>query len=561
MLDAVIDKPGFPGESVQVLVVHNRSLSGIASEERVRVKRLEQAQSIAAIVQDIQTNDPSVKLAVIGDFNAYEFTDGYVDVMGQIIGEIVPEDNLLSGDDLVDPNLTNQVLSLPAEERYSFIFNGTAQVLDHVLTSTAFDESVTEMAYGRGNVGAPEIFEDDYTTLLASSDHDGLVMYVMLEEAVPATAVLAAENSIYLDRLSTVVSGDVLVANDATGDVLGGYSELVLDRRATIAAGSQVKADGITVFPDAVIDSDVFYNSLDNFGTINGTETPSLDLPVFNAPEFPVITPGTDDISVPRNTAATLDAGAYGEVTVRKNSVLTLTGGEYHIKDLTLLGEAQLRFEAATDLRIDGRFTADLGMLIGPADGSSLSASDFIIYVSGMNGENGGLLEEPLAVSFGNFAEIDANIYAPNGSIVIKGNSTLEGSFVAKDIQIGRNTAITLDSYWATFAPSAAVAKVDNEQTKESISAEIPEEFALGQNYPNPFNPTTTIPFSLPEASHVKLVVYDMLGRLVDTIVEGELSAGYHNASFDASRYPSGTYIYRIEASNFTSVQKMVLVK
>jgi|GEM_PF-519804 len=561
LLDAVIDKPGFPGESVQVLVVHNRSLSGIASEERVRVKRLEQAQSIAAIVQDIQTNDPSVKLAVIGDFNAYEFTDGYVDVMGQIIGEIVPEDNLLSGDDLVDPNLTNQVLSLPAEERYSFIFNGTAQVLDHVVTTTGFNESVTEVAYGRGNVGTPEVFEDDYTTLLASSDHDGLVMYVMLEEAVPATAVLAAENSIYLDRKSAVVSGDVLVANDASGDVLGGYSELVLDRRATIAAGFQVKADGITVLPDAVIDSDVFFNSLDNFGIINGTETSPLDLPVFNAPEFPVITPGTDDITIPRNTAATLDAGAYGEITVRKNSVLTLTGGEYHIKDLTLLGEAQLRIEAATDLRIDGRFTADLGMLIGPADGSSVSASDFIIYVRGMNGENGGLLEEPLAVSFGNFAEIDANIYAPNGSIVIKGNSTLEGSFVAKDIQIGRNTAITLDSYWASFAPSVAVAQADKDQTKESITAEIPEEFALGQNYPNPFNPTTTIPFSLPEASHVKLVVYDMLGRLVDTIVEGELSAGYHNASFDASRYPSGTYIYRIEASNFTSVQKMVLVK
>ena len=562
LLEADIDKPGFPAESVQVLAVHNRSLSGIDDEERVRIKRLEQAQSIATIVQDIQTTDPNVKLAVIGDFNAFEFTDGYVDVIGQISGDVVPEDNLLSGDDLVDPNLIVQTFNVPAEDRYSFVFNGTLQVLDHVLTSSAFEASVTEVAYGRGNAGAPEIFEDDYTTLLYSSDHDGLVMYVMLEESVPATAVLAAENSIYLDRASAVLSGDVLVANDASGDVLGGSNELVLDRRATIAAGFQAKADGITVFPDAVIGSDVFYNSLDNFGTINGTETSSLDLPVFNAPEFPAITPGTDDITIPRNTAATLDAGAYGEITVRKNSVLTLTGGEYHIKDLTLLGEAQLRFDAETDLRIAERFTADLGMLIGPADGTSLSASDLIIYVGGMNGENGGLLEEPLAVSFGNFAEIDANIYAPNGSIVVKGNSTLEGSFVAKDIQIGRNTAVTLDSYWATFAPVAAIAQADtDEQAKETISAEIPEEFALGQNYPNPFNPTTTIPFSLPEASHVKLVVYDMLGRLVDTIVEGELSAGYHNASFDASRYPSGTYIYRIEASNFTSVQKMVLVK
>ena len=566
LLEARIDKPGYPAESVQVLAVHNRSLGGIADPDdgnRVRTKRLEQAQSIAAIVQDIQTNDPGVKLAVIGDFNAFEFSDGYVDVVGQISGDFVPQDNLLSGDDLVDPNLTNQILSVPAEERYSFIFDGSAQVLDHVLTSTAFEGSVTEVAFGRGNAGAPEVLVDDYTTLLAASDHDGLVMYIMLEDVIPATAVLAAENSIYIDRLSAVYSGDVLVANDAEGDVLGGSNELVLDRRASIAAGFQVKADGITVFPDAVVDSDVFYNSLENFGAINGTETSPLDLPAFNAPEFPEITPGDQDVNVPRNSSATLDAGAYGVVTVRKNSTLTLTGGEYHIEKLELLGEAHMVFEAATDLRVAGRIEAELGMNVGPADGSSVSASDIIIYVGGMNGTTGGILEEPLAVSFGNFAEIDANIYAPNGSIAIKGNSTMEGSFVARDIQIGRNVTVTLDSYWATFdfQPAIAEANTGHEIGKDAIAAELPKEFALGQNYPNPFNPTTTIPFSLPEASHVKLQVYDMLGRLVDTIVDSEMSAGYHNASFEASRYPSGTYVYRIEAGSFVSTSKMVLVK
>ena len=69
------------------------------------------------------------------------------------------------------------------------------------------------------------------------------------------------------------------------------------------------------------------------------------------------------------------------------------------------------------------------------------------------------------------------------------------------------------------------------------------------------------IPFSLPKASHVKLVVYDMLGRQIDTIVDGELSAGYHNATFDASRYPSGTYVYRIATESFSATHKMVLVK
>ena len=96
-----------------VMVVHNRSLGGIDSStsgERVREKRLAQAQSIADKVQTIQTNDPAVRLIVTGDFNGFEFSDGYVDVLGQISGTVVPAENLVSGPDLVDPDLINQVL-------------------------------------------------------------------------------------------------------------------------------------------------------------------------------------------------------------------------------------------------------------------------------------------------------------------------------------------------------------------------------------------------------------------------------------------------------------------
>ncbi|MEM1081874.1 MAG: lamin tail domain-containing protein, partial [Pseudomonadota bacterium] len=119
-----------------VMVNHNRSLGGIddaSSGPRVRQKRLEQAQSIAEKVQAFQTTNPDVPLMVIGDLNAFEFSDGYVDVVGQIAGDFNPGDNLLSGPDLVDPNLVIDVLGLPTTERYSFIFNGNAQTLDHAL--------------------------------------------------------------------------------------------------------------------------------------------------------------------------------------------------------------------------------------------------------------------------------------------------------------------------------------------------------------------------------------------------------------------------------------------
>ncbi|HEX2138672.1 MAG TPA: hypothetical protein VHG33_03060, partial [Woeseiaceae bacterium] len=167
---------------VSVMVVHNRSLGGIedtgSNGDRVRLKRLTQAQSIAARVQAMQVDNPDLRLAIVGDFNAFEFTDGFVDAVGQIAGSFDPDRNLLSGPDLVTPDLINQVLSIGSQERYSFIFDGSAQVLDHALTSMALDGSVRGLEYGRGNADAAENLIDDATTPLRSSDHDGLVLFV-----------------------------------------------------------------------------------------------------------------------------------------------------------------------------------------------------------------------------------------------------------------------------------------------------------------------------------------------------------------------------------------------
>jgi hypothetical protein len=89
----------------------------------------------------------------------------------------------------------------------------------------------------------------------------------------------------------------------------------------------------------------------------------------------------------------------------------------------------------------------------------------------------------------------------------------------------------------------------------------IPKEFALAQNYPNPFNPTTVISYELPKASSVRLVIYDMLGREVKTLVNDFKQAGSYNVSFDASSLASGVYFYRINAGDFTAVKKMMLIK
>jgi oligosaccharide reducing-end xylanase len=88
-----------------------------------------------------------------------------------------------------------------------------------------------------------------------------------------------------------------------------------------------------------------------------------------------------------------------------------------------------------------------------------------------------------------------------------------------------------------------------------------PATFGLLQNYPNPFNPTTVLDYQLPVVSHVTLRVYDVLGREVAALVDERQSAGYHNATFNASNLPSGVYFYRIDTEKFSAVKKLVLVK
>ncbi|MDH3620826.1 MAG: lamin tail domain-containing protein [Gammaproteobacteria bacterium] len=174
---------------ISVMVLHMRSLGGIEGE-RTQQKRYEQAISVASKVQDIQTANPDVNLVVIGDFNAFEFTDGYVDLSGVLKGDFDPNQSVVCStvacEDVVSPNLTDEVLNIDPAERYSFIFRGNAQVLDHAMTSQALAPLVAGLEFGRGNADAAVILveDDGLTADLASrsSDHDGLVLYIFRDE-------------------------------------------------------------------------------------------------------------------------------------------------------------------------------------------------------------------------------------------------------------------------------------------------------------------------------------------------------------------------------------------
>jgi len=94
--------------------------------------------------------------------------------------------------------------------------------------------------------------------------------------------------------------------------------------------------------------------------------------------------------------------------------------------------------------------------------------------------------------------------------------------------------------------------------TKEKT---LPSEYILAQNYPNPFNPVTTMAYQLPVSGRVSLIVYDLLGAEVATLVNSVQSAGIHSVRWNAANVASGIYFYRLRAGSFTQTRKLVVIK
>lgn len=92
-------------------------------------------------------------------------------------------------------------------------------------------------------------------------------------------------------------------------------------------------------------------------------------------------------------------------------------------------------------------------------------------------------------------------------------------------------------------------------------STGLPVSFSLSQNFPNPFNPSTVIRYQVPVASHVRLAVYDILGREVRVLVNEQKTAGRYEVKFGASGLASGVYVYRMQAGAFADTKKLLLLK
>lgn len=189
-LDAVVHFASADSFPVTVIVNHLRSLSGVNSEspgsngwttvgERVRAKRQQQAEELAGVVQARQVADPEEWLVMVGDFNAFEFNDGFGDSMGTILGSPAPDDETVvpgDGTDLVEPNLAR----LAEAGAYSYVFDGNAQSLDHALANAALvaASAAVRSEIAHLNADFAETVRNDGGTVARLSDHDPEVAFV-----------------------------------------------------------------------------------------------------------------------------------------------------------------------------------------------------------------------------------------------------------------------------------------------------------------------------------------------------------------------------------------------
>jgi hypothetical protein len=174
-------------------------------------------------------------------------------------------------------------------------------------------------------------------------------------------------------------------------------------------------------------------------------------------------------------------------------------------------------------------------------------------------------IENVSFLATGNFAgNTNYNITDPSlgdGETRVFRSPFFEANYIGQPIPEDNVNMIVLVNRFNAVPQVAARSLSDFEVVTSNELTEGPKEFSLNQNYPNPFNPSTLIRYNIAEASEVRLAVYDILGRRVAVLVNELQTPGAYTVNFNANHLASGTYIYRLEAGNFVSIKKMMLIK
>ncbi|GIU81386.1 MAG: hypothetical protein D6687_10895 [Acidobacteria bacterium] len=167
-----------------VIVNHFKSYLGIDDEkigESVRNKRRCQAEWLAKFLVERQKENPSERIVIGGDFNSFQFNDGYNDLIGILMGR--PSQNVLTPSNTAyQTGLINLVDFIDPKNRYSYVFDGSAQALDHILLNKPAQERALKFGYARLNADFPRVYANDASRPERLSDHDVPIVYLSLDE-------------------------------------------------------------------------------------------------------------------------------------------------------------------------------------------------------------------------------------------------------------------------------------------------------------------------------------------------------------------------------------------
>lgn len=396
-------------QDVTVVVNQLQSLTNIelndATGAAVRARRRAQAEAVANYLQNRQSSNPNELIVAVGDYNAFDFNDGYVDVVGTVRGTPAPADQVvLASSSIVAPPFVNADFLNAPFERYSTVANGNAQSLDHVLISASALNQLRQLRHARLNADFPEALRDDATTPVRFSDRDPLVAYFtfppdieppMFDDPPPQDVVVEAANADgAVASFTTPTAHDnldpqVAVTCDADSGSVFPLGNTGVTCWAQDLAGNANSVSFTVTVQDTTApvvsvpaDQDAEATSADGAAVsfnATATDTVTASLTVLCSPASgSTFALGTTQVTCSADDAANNHATASFNVTVHDTTAPVVFVPEGQVAEATSAAGAVVTFNATASDTV----TSALTVVCSPASGSTFDLGTTVVSCS-----------------------------------------------------------------------------------------------------------------------------------------------------------------------------------
>lgn len=477
------------------------------------------------------------------------------------------------------------------------VFAGVVEVCYDYGSSGIVDDSMLRMLHYEGGMWDDVTSSLDTVNDILCGQVTSLSPFAIVESTEPIAPPIAA--LVGLDKVTIDKNANVTADIASNGDVKikkgDKHEPGLID--GSITAGDDVDIDKNNVVTGDVVAGDKV--KLSSNVVVGGTveEGAAVDPLTLPAVALSVDVDGLSKIKVKKNKSLDLapndDATpGYGKLTVNRGATLNLRSGTYYFKSFDLDKNVSLVLDAGDGpitVNVKGKLTIGDGSEVTTVDGD---ASDVLFNVASTDASGAGSDDDEdddgdddsedddddddddddeeedngggESVKIEKDARFVGTIYAPGSKIDVKKDVTIEGALIGRKVDLDKD--VTFTGIVAGHLDVSANAILAKPALASDNVDSAPVAFSLGQNYPNPFNPATTIRYTLPEQANVRLVIYNVLGQEVRTLVNELQSPGAYSVVWNGTDHvgrfvASGIYFYRIDAGVFDTTRRMLFAK